>query len=155
MREILFRGKREDNGEWLVGSLLSFACKTLIVFNSREIDKVVVYDKRFVAHGAECVIPETVGQYTGLADKNGKKIVEGDYWIDTDEGDIFVVEFRDGQFGFVCYGVRGALMECGWDETAGGFGECDFSPMTDYIIENIEVIGNIYDNPELLKGGEE
>lgn len=153
MREILFRGKRTDNSEWVEGFL------HIKYFQEVPRDRYVIeYEteptkewkpKYMVAE----VFPETIGQYTGLTAKNGTKIFEGDYWIDEDD-DIFVVEFRNGQFCFVIYGVRGALMEYGWDETAGGFGECDCVPMTDYYIEKIEIEGNIHDNPELLKGGD-
>jgi uncharacterized phage protein (TIGR01671 family) len=141
MREIIFRGKRIDNGKWVYGDLAHFP------------DKINIDPHK---HGQPwrgyAVIPETVGQYTGLTDKNGKKIFEGDYWIDTDDDYcVFVVEFREGQFCFVLYGWRGALMEYGYDETAGGFGECDCTPMTDYNIDLIEIEGNIHDNPELIK----
>ena len=136
MREILFRGKSKNNGKWYQGDLVTVAHK-------RFIDDDVVKER---------VIPETVGQFVGLTDKNGKKIFEGDYWLDTD-GDylVYVVEFREGQFGFVCYGWKGVLMPYGFDETAGDFGEIDFSPMTDFIIDLIEIDGNIHDNPELLR----
>lgn len=160
MRDILFRGKRKDNGEWVEGFYSQFHNRpTINEPNSHQIFELI--DEGIKLFGTSIggfwriVDPETVGQYTGLKDKNGKKIFEGDYWVDTDENDVFVVEFRDGQFCFVTYGVRGALMEYGWDEIAGGFGECDCEPMTDYIIENIEINGNIHDNPELLKGGVE
>ena len=157
MREILFRGKRVDNGEWIKG----YYIKATHHWHERGIheDWIVTGASQnggwFNIHNRHAVVSETIGQYTGLTDENGTKIFEGDYWIDEDEGDIFVVEFRNGQFCFVIYGVSGALMEYGWDETAGGFGECDCEPMTDYTIENIEVIGNIHDHPELLKGGAE
>ena len=141
MSEILFRGKTEK-GEWVQGDLFK-------VFE----DGHFIHDGR--CHSVK-VIPETIGQYTGLTDNNGKKIFESDCWIDTD-GDylVYVVEFRDGQFGFVCYGFQGVLMPYGFDEDAGGFGEIDFTPFTDWNIDLIEISGNIHDNPELLKGGAE
>lgn len=149
MREILFRGKNEY-GVWVYGMYIPY----------QNGEAAILYEK-FSAYGYEAielcqrskVIPETVGQFTGFNDKNGKKIFEGDYWIDTDENDIFVVEFRNGQYCFVIYGACGVLMEYGYDETAGGFGECDCVPMTDYYIEEMEIIGNIHDNPELISGG--
>ena len=94
MREILFRGKT-DKGEWVEGCLL---------FDTEQNEAYIAeYFEDKAAYIRE-VIPETVGQYTGLTDKNGKKIFEGDYWLDTD-GDylVYVVEFREGQFGFACY----------------------------------------------------
>ena len=142
MREILFRGKTED-GEWRCGGVLQ----------NEGYSAIIEYSDYHHWHKFVEVIPETVGQYTGLTDKNGKKIFEGDYWIDTDDDYVvLVVEFRNGQFGFVSYGWCGALMPYGYDENAGGFGELDYEPMDNYIIDNIEIIGNIHDNPELLKG---
>jgi len=145
MREILFRGIDEGTNEWVYGYYYEKPSdfggeKRYYIFDEKTISK---YN----------VLPKTVGQYTGLTDKNGKKIFEGDYWLDTD-GDylVYVVEFREGQFGFVCYGWKGVLMPYGFDETAGGFGEIDFSPMTDFSTDLIEIDGNIHDNPELLKG---
>ena len=165
MREILFRGKDVDNGAWHEGQYIHLH-KTTYCFGGstkrdaeNEIHQIVfevMTDWNLPnRHLRADVIPETVGQYTGLTDKNGKKIFEGDYWLDTDDDYlVYVVEFREGQFGFVCYGWQGALMPYGFDENAGGFGEIDFSPMTDFNIDLIEIDGNIHDNPELLEGGE-
>ena len=147
MREILFRGETEK-GEWVYGDLLHpDNCGNGYSIEDFTKDKNACFD----------VIPETVGQYTGLTDKNGKRIFEGDYWVDTDDGenDIFVVEFRNGQFCFAIYGICGALMPYGYDETAGGFGECDCVPMADYYTDKIEIIVNVHDNPELIGGGED
>lgn len=163
MRDILFRGKRKD-GVWFEGSLLQYKVETpsktethykIQKFNYCYNDENEIYCACMSGFDEE-VIPETIGQYTGLTDKNGKKIFEGDYWLDTD-GDylVYVVEFRNAQFCFVCYGTKGALMEYGYDENAGGFGEIDCNPINDFHLSTIEVIGNIHDNPELLKGVEE
>ena len=155
MREILFRGKRKDNGEWVEGDFYRVDILCFII--PRSSSGTYSRGKYLIKDVYPCyeVIPETVGQYTGLVDKNGRKIFEGDYWLDTDcDYLVYVVEFRGGQYGFACYGQKGALMPYGFDEDAGGWGEIDFEPMTDFYIESIEIEGNIHDNPELL-GGED
>ena len=127
MREILFRGKRVDNGEWVEG--LPYKAKyggiSAIVNNDEE---------RFL------VIPETVGQFTGLTDNNGKKIFEGDIV----EGADFTVE--DGGYGVVSF--DDGAFEVSGNNIIGTFHE-------NYWGKEFEVIGNIQDNPELLEGGAE
>lgn len=141
MREILFRAKSLHFDKWIEGYYAKGDKDCIVSFGDAGIKW-------------QAVKPETVGQFTGVTAKNGK-IFEGDCWLDTDGGDYlaYVVEFRDGQFGFVCYGTRGMLMPYGYDDEAGGWGEIDFTPFTDYYIDEVEIIGNIHDNPELLKGG--
>lgn len=156
MREILFRGKRTDNGEWVSGgSVVQFVDdgvrsfympqyneKCTCTHDSLTDDILGFEDCRFYK-----VDGETICQYTGLKDKNGKTIFEGDYWID-EEGDILVVEFRNCQFCFVIYGYDDELF--GFSEV----GELDCDPLDYYYINKIEFAGNIHDNPELLKGEE-
>jgi hypothetical protein len=57
-------------------------------------------------------------------------------------------------YEWVSYGFKGALLESGWDEEAGGFGEIERESFDTYTIDNIEIVGNIHDNLELLKGVE-
>lgn len=137
-REIKFRGKRQDNGEWVVGDLIhknngDVAIRTYLnvwVDNSDDID----------AYGEEFIInPATVGQYTGLKDKNGKEV-----W----EGDIVMVESRDEEYDAI-------LAECPFLVmfSDGGFciaedEESPWGPISE--LESLEVIGNIHDHPELL-----
>ena len=150
MREILFRGKRVDNNEWAFGDLLHLP-------NG---DVVILSNKGYVK-----VIPETVGQFTDLTDKNGKKIFEGDVVRYCDEDCYYYPEDCTEFFGKV-------VKECG----AFGIGAnkelplelenwCDNDNFVslweiycnlnccDDELPMLEVIGNIYDNPELL--GEE
>lgn len=134
MREILFRGKRIDNGEWVEGNL--FCGNDGEVSITRE-EEACIPDY--------WVRPETVGQYTGLNDKNGKKIFEGDVvaqnWYDYEEP-------RDDSFGevvFCEYDCSFSVMDIEKDGIVP-LGRCDA-----YHWE-VEVIGNIHDNPELLKG---
>lgn len=123
MREIIFRGKTEK-GEWVYGDLLHpDNCGNGYSIEDFTKDKNNCFD----------IIPETVGQYTGLTDKNGKKIFEGDIVKGTFYGFPMPIE----NYVFVI----------GWQEDAAGYKANYF--------ENVEVIGNIHDNPELIGGGED
>lgn len=120
MREILFRGKRIDNGEWVDGSLISWADGSCSI-ESGKLDTPMW-----------CVIPETVGQYTGLT-ANGKKIFEGDVF----------------EWGYA--GVKEFRYVVAFDaEIASFVGNRGFGFVSLNGID-IEIIGNIYDNPELLE----
>lgn len=143
MREILFRGKRESNGGWVYGY---FFAKPIL-------------EKYFIELGNEMwqVKPSTIGQYTGMTDKSGAKIFEGD--IVSAKNNIcgetyrFLVEFG------VCGGVENS-------EHSVGFPCFFFKDVTgiisnDYMLRKdpvyflnaykCEVIGNVHDNPDLLK----
>ena len=155
MREILFRGKSVKDGEWFTGQLLHFKSPV----SKRELNIVVEgcefddSNEWFNIGRRAKVVPETIGQYTGFTDKNGKKIFEGDMIKPfDDEIDKMVVEFRQGQFLLCSYGERGYMAEYGWEES-GNYGCFEAEPLSSYG-DYIEVIGNIHDNPELLKGGE-
>ena len=134
MREILFRGQSIDRRKWYEGDLYQTRLKS------------VFYINYYTEHGDRMAVevdPETVGQYTGLTDKNGTKIFEGDivagalYWLEQNKNGV--VTFRDGSFGLLWY--RGEAEQ--------------FNPFTSMCNVEYEVIGNIHDNPELLKGGVE
>ena len=145
MREILFRGKRLDNGEWVEGNLFVSDTdgRTYILAGSRMI--TIEWE----------VAPSTVGQYTGLTDKNGKKIFEGDV-VSIEDGEFWVFSFGN------CGGVQNVAHEVGYT----GF---HLSPLSQSAIQNRDygqrddpvyylnaiglcVIGNIHDNPEFMKG---
>ena len=136
MREILFRGKRTDNGKWKCGDLLSpneFNAIPHIVY----IDYLNEYGD--IGEISTPVIPETVGQYTGLTDKNGVKIFEGDIVERVSDGERAVISWLKYS---ACFG----LSFDGWC--------CGFDNYDDNLPSDFEVIGNIHDNPELLEGGE-
>lgn len=134
MREILFRGKRVDNGEWLYGYLVKHNGRCYIYYE--EPDEMCQTGNWLLNNE---VIPETVGQFTGLTDKNGTKIFEGDIVIqhvrETRKGSPCLVEFRKGKF------------------QAHYISEIRFFDRYYDINSYTKNIGNIHDNPELLKGG--
>ena len=89
-------------------------------------------------------------EFTGLTDKNGKKIFEGDILDDRKEnGCVGVIVFEDGAFKVRWYGTTIMLYPYGYDDA--GFGELETDHLDMYVIEKFEVIGNIHDNPELLE----
>lgn len=134
MRTIKFRGKSIDGKEWLYGDLVSSADEKrfAILVNDKE-----SYD--------ECEVdPETVGQFTGLMDKNGAEIYEGDI-IGCHNPRIKHLIFYNEKQGRYMAALNGDIENdfvgvCGLDDSRWNGSK--------------KVIGNIYDNPELLKGGE-
>lgn len=156
MREILFRGKRCDNGEWVQG----YYIRADHHWHNHGIHKDWIICGAsanggwFALHNKYAVKAETVGQYTGLTDKNGKRIFEGDMVKPfDDEIDKMVVESHHGQFLLCLYGERGYMAEYGWEEE-GNYGCFEAEPLSSYG-DDIEVIGNIYENMGLLNGGDE
>lgn len=138
MREVLFRGKRIDNGEWLEGDLLTPTQEGFLQVYE-------ISDTHSVMGDRYEVEPETVGQYTGLTDKNGKKIFEGDI-IRIDSScydDIYITKVFDYN-GTLCVDI----WHREYDQTAIAFAFDDWDTTGD----EVEVIGNIHDNPELLEG---
>ena len=125
MREILFRGKRMDNGEWVEGDL----------HKNTDFSKAHIHPVGERVRSFD-VIPETVGQYTGLTDKNGNKIFEGD-----------IVELHfSGARGVVIFDKYCYMIE------VHAFGGMERNIIGEYDKDVLEVIGNVYDSPELLKG---
>jgi uncharacterized phage protein (TIGR01671 family) len=147
MREIKFRGICIDENTICIGKMV-FGFLLKIEENCYIVE--VLGEDSFIWNG---VNPKTVGQCTGLKDKNGAEIYEGDI-VRFDE-ELSVVRYDEDAARFVLddYGIRGCLMEYGWDEGAGGFGIVNTNGFDDFNdISEIEIIGNIYVNPELLEG---
>ena len=120
-REILFRGKRVDNGKWIYGDFLTS--------NGTECE---ISDWNEVDYSRHDVDPETVGQFTGETDSNGSLIFDG-HIISDDTGIKYIVFWDDKGQWFAS------------DE----FGETEL--LSDIITDTTNIIGNIHDNPDLLK----
>lgn len=135
MRETLFRGKRKDNGEWIYGSLIIFWDWVLIAPQSTN-----------TFHKIE-VIPETVGQFTGRLDKFGTMVYEGDVLQTYIYGPDDFVDM--GETCVVLFDVHDqAYVLCTKNDVHYRYD--DFGNLGDP--KYYQVIGNIHDNPELLKG---
>ena len=143
MREILFKAKEVDSGEWVEGYLVRIDEETCFI--ASEYDILAAYtDNRGTYDGwMSAIDPETICQYTGLTDKNGNKIWEND-----------VVRYEDDLSNM----LKEDLIV--WNETHAAFTRLHKSKMglqylyiDEFIASNSEVIGNIFDNPELLKAG--
>ena len=166
MREILFRGKRTDNGEWVYG----YYTKARYYLDKKEMHIIFAPDGEafprceFVDY--EEVIPETVGQYTGLTDKNGKRIFEGDIvrYNTYDDFDCQSV----AKFGE--YNQDGSAGEYSASKCIGFYVDVDNFTCPDLceygsncfsnylkqqnileVAQYCEIIGNIHDNPELME----
>lgn len=151
MREILFRGKRLDNGEWVEGYIVPYSLNTyktgieIIEPDGINYDEL---DNYYPLFSSNQVDPETVCQFTGLTDKNGVKIFEGDI-------------LKGFQYPFLCEGHFNYFAEVLWYECDSSFGTYTFkNPESEvrgisegntdgfegWTSEDWEVIGNIFDN---------
>ena len=131
-RTIKFRDKNLYNNEWIFGDLIQY-----------ESGEMAIFSKKLSQYGCEAtgmfnrskVIPETVGQFTGLLDKNGKEIYEGDILLMGEDEGVRIynkVGVKDGCFGYI-------------GEYSG-----ELLPFCNYNVME-EIVGNIYDNPDLIK----
>ena len=147
MRDILFRGKRIDNGEWVEGDFIApyfispyqnselYINETYV--NGKSVDGIVWCQGSFYR-----IAPSTVGQYTGLTDKNGKRIWEGDI-IKWDYA------YNEGKSYQVIYDVGGACFSASREHNGDNTSTIFYNDE-----QYAEVIGNIHDNQELLERGE-
>ena len=142
MREILFRGKRTDNGEWVEGFFvkriapLKLIPKCYILVQEEDTSCITGEPTGHLntEFSPYVVIPETISQYTGLKDKNGKRIFEGDI-VKGEDALLSDIEI----FGYVCFKDGSFVIS---DDLITHYRWIDYE---------VEVIGNIYDNPELLE----
>ena len=153
MREILFRGKRIDNGEWVSsGNLIRFNPENgedlvfIPALNEPcscvhdEKDNIIAFEKGMFYK----VDTKTVGQYTGLKDKNGKRIFEGDIVESIYTKKPYAVCF--GEYTYID-GYEDEQSACGWYDTE----KCGYATAFGIPDTWAIVIGNIHDNPEFLE----
>lgn len=142
MRTIKFRARRK-NGKWVVGNFINHF-STYFKTEERHSIFLPKPENDNGGYWVEDIDPETVGQFTGLYDCDGKEIYEGDILKWEKDGLMYVVKFWDGMF-------YASVEECN-EGILGGF---PLHALTEYDDRKCEIVGNIYDNPELLKGGEQ
>lgn len=140
-REILFRGKRDDNGEWVEGWAMPFTNGGYIKISNRMCIRNGMYSSDIYE-----VIPSTIGLYTGLTDKNGKLIFEGDIVESRasespEDWKHWIVVWSDGGFEF----TRDIFRRNKHKHEANMLCEDEIE------LYCLVVIGNIHDNPELLE----
>lgn len=150
MRTIKFRGKRIDNGEWVYGYFVGTTDNVAIIIPFEKVN----YDIGYIGESECCYcLPETIGQFTGLYDKNGNEIYEGDIveWVFFYErlgANMGVIEddtivkgiIRWGQGGFILEVIENDFEDAGW------YGISELNSDTEC---DVSVIGNIHDNSEL------
>ena len=153
MREILFRGRRLDNGEWVTGHLLRYEDGRARINQSHTDIFCYEKDDSIIQTVAFRVDPATVGQYTGLTDQNDKKVFEGDIV----KMHYFFENYAPGTLGaFEDEEVLDVVIKI--DKYGVSFETLDHEMsgyLCDYLQDpeaELEIFGNIYDNPELMGG---
>lgn len=167
MREILFRGKQKDNGEWIEGIPIQNKIGIFICYdeNPHYCSQYYYMEIQDIAE----IIPETICEYTGLTDKNGKKVFENDIVKDTTKsyGGYHEHRYERSGIAVVKHGYHHVTAEddslyygiaYGWyfdgdtvrETPVQYYGYNEYQDDKRY---QFEVIGNIFDNPELLKEG--
>lgn len=140
MREILFRGKDSITKSWVYGALVQQQDDPL-----KEKAFIISYSNYQFGDFSEAVMhevdPETVGQCTGVGDKNGNKIFEGDIVSICNSKTFFFIVYWN-------HAVKSFILK----STVNGVNGIDCNVLDS--TQDIEVIGNIYDNPEPIKDGE-
>lgn len=145
----LFRGKQDDNGEWVVGNYMQ------TIIGGEEVDLIVPicrFVDLMISHSQKMyqIDPETVGQYIGIADKNDVKIFDGDivklhyFFENFDRRTLGVFEDEKVIIAQIKITNLGVMFE---NSRESGY-LCDYLEEPE---EELEVIGNIYDSPELLE----
>ena len=149
-REILFRGKRVDNGEWVIGSLIDAKGKAYIIVSVEAECSDGENTDLYATEWYE-VLPDTICQYSGRTDKNKKKIFEGDilrgfqYPFCHDGEYNYYAEIIFANCSFMTYTHKNP------SSCVRGISDGNTEVMECWASEDWEVIGNIYDNPELLE----
>ena len=139
MRDIIFKGKRKDNSEWVEGYLFDDG---MVDSKRMFIGSLVITEHKGLGedvwdmgHAFYEVLPDTIGQYTGLTDKNGKKVFEGDIFV-YDNETTYLVKWDYEYCGFYAEAVEEYN---------------DYDVLGNFYSSLCEAIGNIHDNPELLE----
>ena len=139
IREILFRAKRIDNGEWVSGYYVyDYAHNAHFIFKNQLVCPNCINDRRIDYSVCDYEIdPDTFCQYTGLTDKNGKRIWENDIVEDKRFNGFYKIVFRVRDGGWYVENINSGALFRIIERTSCQYERC----------------GNIFDTPELMKGG--